>query len=311
MLNPDKCKVVTTEYNRERNKRVKTYSNHHLGYFECVAKVNGCNYVFTILKEDLLLVDGVEINELETIHPNDFTDIRNGKKSEQSKDQVVMNNGTTIRNLFSHKDNKPLCVLGSICGAISALGFPDEAMEMFNALKDTLHQDTTNLWNLVVKEYPNYIKTAELRLISTPGGINTSQLLNMSDGWPIIFSILAASGMRSHLICICNGLIYDTNSETVLPKNKENLDKCARLHKSGSVDTFYKSHRVYRLLAINLGVTGKPLWNMPLPERKGWDFLNRRLCFLCGIKKIKDDYSLSKWKKALRGKGTCKECNMN
>ena len=100
MLNPVKCILEKTEYNTERNNNVKIYSEHHLGYFECVAKVNDCNFVFTIQKEDLLLVDGADIEEFETIHQNDFTDIRNGKKSEQSKDQVVMNNGTTIRSLF-------------------------------------------------------------------------------------------------------------------------------------------------------------------------------------------------------------------
>ena len=50
------------------------------------------------------------------------------------------------RERATHKNYKSLCVLGTICAAISALGFPDKAMEMFNAHKDTLHQDTTNLW---------------------------------------------------------------------------------------------------------------------------------------------------------------------
>ena len=60
-----KCVLKKTFYNTERNKNVKIYLDDHLGYFECVAKVNDCNFVFTIQREDLLLVDGVNIEELE------------------------------------------------------------------------------------------------------------------------------------------------------------------------------------------------------------------------------------------------------
>ena len=101
--------------------------------------------------------------------------------------------------------------------------------------------------------------------------------MDMCDGWPIIISILSKKGKRSYFICICNGLIYDTNLDTVLPKTIENLDKWAQLHSFGSDDKFHKSHKVYALLAINLGVKGKPLWNMPLLKQKGWDFLDKRL----------------------------------
>ena len=311
MLNPKKCKFIGEVYDRVRNKRVRKYDDYKQRYFEAVAKLNDNSYVFTIREKHLRLIDGVDVDELIYVHANHFTDIRLGEKGDQPNDQFDINSESTILNVFSHKHNnyKSLCVLGTFCAAISALGFPDKAMEMFNAHKDTLHQDTINLWNLVEKEYPNYIKTAELRSISTPGGIDARQLLNMYDGWPIIFSIMSTKGKRSHFICICNGLIYDTNSDTVLPKTNENLDKCAQLHQFGSDDTFHKSHRVYRFLAINLGVTGKPLWNMVLPKREGWDFQDKRLCFLCNDKKYAEEYSLSQWKKAFLKKGKCKQCS--
>ena len=129
----------------------------------------------------------------------------------------------------------------------------------------------------------------------------------MCNGWPVIFSIVSTRGKRSHLVCICNGLIYDTNSETLLPKTKENLDKCARLHKFGLDNTFYKSHKVYRFLAINLGVIGKPFWNMALPKREGWNFLDMRLYFLCKDKIYAEEYSLSQWRKAFLKTGKYKQ----
>ena len=141
-----------------------------------MAKLNDYSYVFTIREEDLRLIEGVDVDELINVHANEFTDIRLGEKGDQPNDQFDINSESKILNMFSHKHKnyKSLCVLGTFCAAMSALGFPDKAMEIFNAHKDTLHQDTINLWSLVVKEYPNYIKTAELRLISTPGGINGS-----------------------------------------------------------------------------------------------------------------------------------------
>ena len=311
VLNPYKCKLIEYVNDSERNKRVSIYDYYEPRYFEAVAKLNDNSYVFTIREKHLRLIDGVDVDELIYVHANDFTDIRLGEKGDQPNDQFDINSESTILNVFSHKHNnyKSLCVLGTFCAAISALGFPDKAMEMFHAHKDTLHQGTINLWYLVEKEYHNYIKTAELRSISTPGGINARQLLNMYDGWPIILSIMSTKGKRSHFICICNGLIYDTNSDTVLLKTNENLDKCAQLHQFGSDDTFHKSHRVYRFLAINLGVTGKPLWNMVLPKREGWDFQDKRLCFLCNDKKYAEEYSLSQWKKAFLKKGKCKQCS--
>ena len=132
VLNPKKCKFIDYVYDSERNKRVSIYDYYEPRYFEAVAKLKDHLYVFTIRGKDLWLIDGVDVDELINVHANDFTDIRLGEKGDQPNDQFDINSESTILNVFSH-------VLGTFCAAISALGFPDKVMDVFNAHKDTLH----------------------------------------------------------------------------------------------------------------------------------------------------------------------------
>ena len=132
VLNPNKCKLIKYVNDSERNKRVGIYDCYEPRYFEAVAKLNDNSYVFTIREKHLRLIDGVDVNELIYVHANHFTDIRLGEKGDQPNDQFDFNSESTILNVFSH-------VLGTFCAAISALGFPDKAMDVFNAHKDTLH----------------------------------------------------------------------------------------------------------------------------------------------------------------------------
>ena len=123
-----------------------------------MAKLNDWLFVFTIREEDIKLIDGVDMDELINVHANEFTDIRLGEKGGQPNDQFDINSESTILYVFSHKKHKPLCVLGTFYAATSALGFLDQVIEMSNAHKDMLHQDTINLWNFVVKSYLNKYK---------------------------------------------------------------------------------------------------------------------------------------------------------
>ena len=128
----------------------------------------------------------------------------------------------------------------------------------------------------------------------------------MNNEWPIILQIRTKLGNMTHWIYICNGLIYDANSNIVLIKNRANLDLCAQLHVVGSNDSFLSTSKAYRYvpLIMKFNQDKKLLWNTVLPSRVGFEFYEKRNCVKCQEDKLKEAYSLTRRKK--KGTQKCK-----
>ena len=76
--------------------------------------------------------------------------------------------------------------------------------------------------------------------------------MEMNDEWAFVLQIISRCGLPSHCICICNGVIYDANSTTTLPKTLANLHLCAQLHIPGRADHFYCTKWIRRLIPQNM-----------------------------------------------------------
>ena len=107
----------------------------------------------------------------------------------------------------------------------------------------------------------------------------------MNNEWPILFQILSVQGSIPHYLCICDGLIYDSNSNITLLKSMDNLDLCTWLHVGGLNDKFASTSMVYQLVPVNMRLKRKPKWNLLLPKREGWEFYTKRQCVKYKIEK--------------------------
>ena len=193
------------------------------------------------------------------------------------------------------------------------MGFPfqTEAMDFFHHQRDYLNQHTNDLWNKVVQEVRSSVTAIRLVKIGLPthGGIGPHQLLLMNDEWPIILQIRSKYGKISHWISIGNGRIYDANSNIIMTKTIANLDLCAQLHVVGSTDSFLSTSKAYRYLPsiMQFNKDKKLLWNTVLPSHEGFEFYEKRKCNKCQVDKLRDEYSITQWKK--KGTQKCKECS--
>ena len=279
------------------------------GYYKGRAEISGILFTFTVKKQDLINLDNFDISVLHA-SKNTWIRITGGdKKSSAVISNVPVVDPTRI-NKFTHlgivTEN---CVFLSVVSGLSALGFDESAMQFFQQNHATLHQQTAGLWDLIASKARQYVPQLKLRRIVTPGGINGSQVMEMNDDWAIILQILTNMGGMSHWICICGGMIYDSNSTIILPKSMNNLDVCARLHGIGSKETFSSTKMVYRLIPHNMNCEGgNPSWNTLLPKREGWEYYEKRKCTICDMNKKRKEYSNRQWKNAYNKRGTCAEC---
>ena len=62
--------------------------------------------------------------------------------------------------------------------------------------------------------------------------------MNINNEWAIILQIQTMKGRSPHWICICGGMVYDSNSSIKLPKSISNLNLCTQLYVIGSNDGF-------------------------------------------------------------------------
>ena len=93
-----------------------------------------------------------------------------------------------------------------------------------------------------------------------------------------------------------------------MTKTITNLDLCAQLHVVGSTDSFFATSKAYRYLPsiMQFNKDKKLLWNTVLPSREGFEFYEKRNCNKCQVEKLRDEYSITQWKK--KGTQKCKEC---
>ena len=289
---------------------VEDDNDNKLGYYEGRTEIYGILFTFTVKKCDLLNLEDFDIERLYD-HKNEWSRIEGGDKN----NSVVHNNAhlanPTYLNDFTHI-NIPTanCVLLSVVSGLSALGFDKQAKQFFKNYHSSLHQNTTGLWNLITSTSRKFVPQLKFRVIVTPGGINGDQLMNMNNEWAIILRIQTMRGRNSHWICICGGMIYDSNSSIKLTKSISNLNLCAQLHVNGSTDDFALTKKVYRLIPHNMNLEGggNPSWDTVLPKREGWQFYEKRECIICGTIKKQTEYSIKQWKWAHKGTGRCIEC---
>ena len=90
-------------------------------------------------------------------------------------------------------------------------------------------------------------------------------------------------GRNSYWICICDGMIYDSNSKIKLSKSISNLNLYARLHVKGSNDDVDLTKKVHQLIRHNMNLEGggNPSWDTVLPKQEGWQFYEKRECIIC------------------------------
>ena len=146
---------------------------------------------------------------------------------------------TTSVNHFTHKNTPYIsCMLSAVANAMWAMGICGEAISFFNKFQSTLNVNHKYLWkNLHAhsgKAFPDF----KFRNTLTPGCISAAKIMEMNNEWAFVLQIVTSRGLLSQCICICNGVIYDTNSITTLPKTLANLHLCAKLHILGKDDQF-------------------------------------------------------------------------
>ena len=216
---------------------VEDDDDNKLGYYEGRTKIYGILFTFTVKKCDLLNLKDFDIKQLYD-HKNEWSRIEDGDKN-NSVDNNAHSANPTYLNDFTHI-NIPTAnwLLLLVVSGLSTLGFDKQAKQFFKNYHSLLHQNTTGLWNLITSTTRKFVPQLKFRVIVTPGGINGDQLMNMNDEWAIILRIQTMRGRNSHWICICGGMIYDSNSSIKLTKSISNLNLCARLHVNGSTDDF-------------------------------------------------------------------------
>ena len=93
-----------------------------------------------------------------------------------------------------------------------------------------------------------------------------------------------------------------------MTKNRANLDLCAQLHVVGSNDSFLSTSKAYQYVPsiMKFNKDKRLLWNTVLPSRVGFEFHEKRNCVKCQEDKLKEEYSLTQWKK--KGTQKYKDC---
>ena len=129
-------------------------------------------------------------------------------------------------------------------------GFQNKAKLLLETEQDKLHQRTPNLWNKIV----SVTRQSVSKLMPwfwiglSRHGINKEALMQINNEWSIVLEITMLDGTRTHCICICNGWIYDSNSNIILRKSIINLDLYAQLHVAGFHNNFASTSMAYYFL---------------------------------------------------------------
>ena len=274
-------------------------NNHTLGYYEARAIYKGVLVNYTVSKDYLDTLDEVNFGELHE-NKNKWSDIRFGDKNKLETTNLVHTGDTTSVNHFTHKNTPYIsCMLSAVASAMWAMGIYGESISFFKKFQSTLHVDCKNLWkNLHVhsgKAFPDF----KFRKTLTPGGISAAKIMEMNDEWAFVLQIISSCGLPSHCICICNGVIYDANSITTLPKTLANLHLCAKLHTPEKDDQFFCTKWIRRLIPQNMVLKNNPRWDTVLPRRDAWNFGDPpRNCVVCCQTKLQIQFSKTQWRKA-------------
>ena len=288
-------------------------------YFQAKAYEHNILFTFTVDRNYLQKL-GVDILYLKR-NANIWDIPTNGDKGKDCEQVVcgVINEISSIRNPLNHMDIIPAtCVLSSALGGMVAIGRRTEAVALFEEYSNKLNQDVKqNLFKKVNDLLGRHVPEMNLiKIAMTNGGITRQQLMEMDDKWPIILQITSEEGERSHWICICDGWIYDANSNYLLHKTINNLNSCARLHDKSDKDEFLSTGMAYYYVPRILNFNSKQnrLYpNSTLPLREGFEYFETRQCHICSMKKVRTQYSIKQWwsfKHVTVLKGKCKDCSM-
>ena len=94
-----------------------------------------------------------------------------------------------------------------------------------------------------------------------------------------------------------------------MTKTIVNLDLCTQLHVVGSTNSFVSTSKAYQYLPsiMKFNKYKKIFWNTVLPSGEGFKFYEKRNCVKCQEDKLKEEHSITQWKK--KGTQIYKDCS--